>query len=286
LWTLAARVSSGALLLAASDNAYMNAPALHSAAQQGFSAEAQAYTRGRPEYPPELLPWLAQALALQAGNTVVDLGAGTGKFTKLLAQTGARVLAVEPVDAMRQQLTGSLPGVQALAGSAQAMPLPDGTADALVCAQAFHWFATEDALREMQRVLVPGGWLGLVWNVRDESVDWVAAITEIITPHEGDAPRFYKGDWRKPFAAGPQRFSPLELQTFAYTHVGSPRQVIMDRFLSVSFIAALAPDAKADVARQLQTLVDTHPALLGQDSIAFPYRTEAYRCRSLRYDYP
>lgn len=261
---------------------------LHHAAQQGFSTEAQAYARGRPEYPPELLPWLTQALAVEPGNTVVDLGAGTGKFTKVLAQAGARVLAVEPVAAMREQLAAALPGVQALAGSAQAMPLPDSCAHALVCAQAFHWFASENALREMQRVLAPGGWLGLVWNVRDEAVDWVAAITEIITPHEGDAPRFYKGDWRRPFAGagGSHLFSPLELTTFSYQHVGSAQQVILDRFLSVSFIASLPAVQKADVARQLQTLVDTHPALRGQDSIAFPYRTEAYRCHSLKYDYP
>ncbi len=261
---------------------------LHAAAQQGFSAEAHAYARGRPEYPAGLQTWLTQALALEPGNTVVDLGAGTGKFTRLLARTGAHVLAVEPVDAMRAQLAAALPDATALAGSAEAMPLPGNCAQALVCAQAFHWFAHDRALAEMHRVLAPGGRLGLVWNVRDESVDWVAAITEIITPHEGDAPRFYKGDWRKPFASAPGRrlFSPLELSTFAYQHVGSAQQVILDRFLSVSFIAALPADQKADVARQLQTLVDSHPALRGKDSINFPYRTEAYACHSLKYDYP
>ncbi len=122
----------------------------------------------------------------------MDLGAGTGKFTRLLARTGARVVAVEPVDAMRAQLAEALPQVQALAGSAQSIPLANGFADALVCAQAFHWFATVEALEEMRRVLTAEGRLGLVWNVRDESLDWVAEITRIITPYEGDAPRFYR----------------------------------------------------------------------------------------------
>src|SRR4029077_945210 len=93
-----------------------------------------------------------------------------------------------------------LPGVHAMAGTAQAMNLPDSATDAVVCAQAFHWFATESDLAEIHRVLKPGGKLGLVWNVRDESVDWVATITRIITPYEGHAPRYYKGEWRRAFS--------------------------------------------------------------------------------------
>lgn len=176
---------------------------VHSAAQQGFSAEAQRYAQGRPEYPEALSDWLRDALGLRPQTVAVDLGAGTGKFTRLLARTGARVVAVEPVDAMRAQLAEALPQVQALAGSAQSIPLANGFADALVCAQAFHWFATVEALEEMRRVLTAEGRLGLVWNVRDESLDWVAEITRIITPYEGDAPRFYKGDWRRPFERAP-----------------------------------------------------------------------------------
>lgn len=155
---------------------------VHSAAQQGFSAEAQRYAQGRPEYPEALSDWLRDALGLRPQTVAVDLGAGTGKFTRLLARTGARVVAVEPVDAMRAQLAEALPQVQALAGSAQSIPLANGFADALVCAQAFHWFATVEALEEMRRVLTAEGRLGLVWNVRDESLDWVAEITRIITP--------------------------------------------------------------------------------------------------------
>ncbi|MDE1169404.1 MAG: methyltransferase domain-containing protein [Pseudomonas sp.] len=247
---------------------------IHQAAQQGFGSEAKTYAKGRPDYPAPLTGWLTTTLGVSPGRQVVDLGAGTGKFTQLLTTTGADIVAVEPIDAMRAELVQRLPDVQALAGTAQAIPLADGSADALVCAQAFHWFATAPALAEIHRVLKPGGRLGLVWNVRDESVDWVAAITAIITPYEGDTPRFHTGAWRLPFAGS--GFAEPTLATFSYAHVGSAQEVILDRFLSVSFIAALPADEKAKVAAQLQALIDSHPALRGQTSIAFPYRTEAY----------
>jgi SAM-dependent methyltransferase len=252
---------------------------VHSAAQRGFSIEASSYARGRPGYPAELDKWLEKELCLDSNSTVIDLGAGTGKFTQLLLRTGAKLIAVEPVAAMREKLVTSLPTVRALDGTAEAIPLASGSAAAVVCAQAFHWFATEAALAEIHRVLEPGGRLGLVWNVRDEAVDWVAEITRIITPYEGDAPRFYKGDWRIPFARG--RFSELEMTPFPYCHVGSAAEVILDRFLSVSFIAALPAAEKSLVEEQLRELAETHPALRGQDQIAFPYRTEAYSCRAL-----
>ncbi len=174
----------------------------------------------------------------------------------------------------------SLPGVAARDGTAEAMPVETGTADAITCAQAFHWFASEAALAEVHRVLRPGGRLGLVWNVRDESVDWVARLTEIITPYEGDAPRFHTGDWRRAFAVS-RYFELPPPSRFVHEHVGRPQEVIVDRFLSVSFIAALSPQRKADVERQLRELIATHPALRGRDRLALPYVTEAYCCLRL-----
>jgi len=253
---------------------------IHDAAQRGYDAEAARYASGRPEYPADLLAWLRSDLQLRAGRRAVDLGAGSGKFTTLLAQTGAALTAVEPVDAMREQLACKLPAVRAVKGTAESMPLAQGAVDALVCAQAFHWFANEAALTEIHRVLAPGGRLGLVWNVRDEFEDWMARVTEIITPYEGDAPRFYKGDWRRPFeaAVGQQLFGPLHCQVLRHSHVGPPSVVILDRFLSVSFIAALDVQEKSRVQAQLQALIDEHPDLRGRETVAAPYRTEAYSC--------
>ncbi|WP_456027217.1 methyltransferase domain-containing protein [Pseudomonas capeferrum] len=252
---------------------------VHTSAQQGFSAQAVTYAQGRPDYPRQLTGWLTDALHIDAQSTVIDLGAGTGKFTRLLSTLAPTLVAVEPVEAMGAQLNKLLPDVRLVNGTAESIPLETAVADAVVCAQAFHWFSTEAALAEIHRVLKPDGRLGLVWNVRDESVDWVAAITDIITPYEGDTPRFHTGRWREAFTG--EYFSAPEMTCFAYQHVGSPQEVIMDRFLSVSFIAALPAAEKARVTAQLQALIDTHPALRGRDTVAFPYQTQAYVCQRL-----
>ncbi|WHZ11383.1 MAG: SAM-dependent methyltransferase [Burkholderiaceae bacterium] len=252
---------------------------VHRAAELGFGREAGTYEQGRPDYPAALTGWLAGPLALGPGRTVADVGAGTGKFTRLLEKAGTQVIAIEPVAAMRAQLQALLPEVRALAGSAEAIPLRSESLDTLTCAQAFHWFASKEALDEFRRVLKPGGRLGLVWNVRDESVDWVAQITRIITPYEGDAPRFHSGTWRRPFPH--PGFGELVEQRFTHTHVGPPQRVIVERFLSVSFIAALPPADKAAVRGQLEELIATHPALRGQGEVVFPYRTQAFHCLRL-----
>ena len=252
---------------------------VHTSAQQGFSTQAVTYAQGRPDYPRQLTGWLADTLRISAQSSVIDLGAGTGKFTRLLSALAPTLIAVEPVAAMGAQLTRLMPDVRLLNGTAESIPLPAASADAVVCAQAFHWFSTEAALAEIHRVLKPDGRLGLVWNVRDESVDWVAAITDIITPYEGDTPRFHTGRWRDAFSG--KYFSQPEVTCFPYSHVGSPQEVIMDRFLSVSFIAALDDEPKARVTAQLQALIGTHPALKGRDTVAFPYQTQAYVCHRL-----
>ena len=251
--------------------------AVHEAALRGFTADADAYARGRPDYPVALDGWLRDAIGLDAASTVVDLGAGTGKFIARLATTGARVVAIEPVDAMRARLREACPAIEAHAGTAEAIPLPDGSVDAVVCAQAFHWFATPGALREIHRVLKPRGCLALVWNVRDTSVPWVQRLTDLETPYEGDTPRFHSGDWRRVFpAAG---FGPLDETRFEHRHVGSPDTVIVDRFLSVSFIAALPEASRAEVEVALRRLVDDEPALAGRDIVTMPYETLAFRCK-------
>jgi SAM-dependent methyltransferase len=248
--------------------------AVHHAAREGFSRQAASYGRGRPDYPQPLLTWLRQALHLGPGSSAVDLGAGTGKFTPLLLQTGASVVAIEPVDAMRAQLLQNFPGIRTLAATAQAMSLAAASVDAVICAQAFHWFASDEALCEIGRVLKPGGKLGLVWNVRDETVDWVAAMTRIIAPYEADTPRFHSGAWRRLFPH--QLFSELQETCVAHEHVGSAQAVILDRVLSVSFIAALPADERARVAAQLESLIASQPQLRDQRPIAFPYVTRAY----------
>jgi SAM-dependent methyltransferase len=251
---------------------------VHPAAAQGFGRSVDAYVRGRPDFPAAALGWLRQDLALCPGKLAVDLGAGTGKFTRQLIETGATVVAVEPVDAMREQLARDLPAVTAVAGRAQRIPLANSTVDALVCAQAFHWFASAESLAEIHRVLKPGGFLGLIWNVRDQSVDWVAQLTRIMAPYEGDAPRYDHGEWRRAFPA--KGFGPLVERTFPHEHVGPPEQVIVDRVGSVSFIAALDDSKREQVLAQVAALIFSSPALAGRDVVSMPYVTRAYHCSS------
>jgi SAM-dependent methyltransferase len=219
---------------------------------------------------------LRDELELDDTRTVVDLGAGTGKFTLRLLATGANIIAVEPVPEMLSQLTHIVPTVAARSGTAENIPVNNGAVDCVVCAQSFHWFATEAALREIHRVLRPGGHVGLIWNVRDESVDWVAAITAIMTPYEGDAPRFRSGEWRKLFPA--EGFGPLREKHFPNGHTGAPEQVIVDRVLSTSFIAALPRPQQHIVAARLRDLIATSPALRDRDEVTFPYETMAFSC--------
>jgi len=250
---------------------------VHPAAAEGFTRGTDTYVRGRPDFPPAALDWLRQDLGLGPGKTAVDLGAGTGKFTRLLLETGATTVAIEPVAAMMERLKRDLPAVTALAGRAQQIPLPDNCADAVICAQAFHWFASAESLAEIHRVLRPGGMLGLIWNIRDESVVWVRRLTDIMAPHEGDAPRYYNGEWRKVFPA--RGFDPLHERTFRHEHVGPPEKVIVDRVASVSFIAALEEGKRAGVLTEVRALIESTPALTGKSNVSVPYLTRAYWTR-------
>ncbi|CDG82969.1 class I SAM-dependent methyltransferase [Janthinobacterium agaricidamnosum] len=248
--------------------------AIHRAAADGYTINADSYVKGRPDYPPELAGWLRGALGLHEGSTVLDLGAGTGKFTPRLVATGARVIAVEPVGQMRAKLSAALPQVEALAGSAEAIPLPDASLDAVICAQAFHWFATPAALAEIRRVLKPGGKLGLVWNMRDARVGWVASLDAIVNQVEGDTPRYYTGAWRKVFPA--PGFGPLHASHFSHGHSGSPEDVVLNRVRSTSFVAALPPEQRSSIDRQVAALIASTAELAGKDVVTVPYETAAF----------
>ncbi|MCC7697464.1 class I SAM-dependent methyltransferase [Janthinobacterium sp. EB271-G4-7A] len=247
---------------------------IHHAAAGGYATAAASYVKGRPDYPPEVSAWLKDSLGLGPGTTVLDLGAGTGKFTPRLLDLGATVIAVEPVPAMLATLSATLPQVQALAGTATSIPLPDASVDAVVCAQAFHWFATPAALDEILRVLKPGGRLGLVWNLRDASVPWVASLDAIVNRVEGDTPRYYTGAWRHVFPhAG---LTHLQETQFSQEHTGTAEDVLFNRVRSTSFIAALPPQERQRIDDEIRQMIASEPALRGRDSISVPYRTAAF----------
>ena len=253
--------------------------AIHPSAGAGFAAKADAYAKGRPDYPPQVTAWLETDVGLRAGKSALDLGSGTGKFLPYLQATGAAITAVEPVAEMRARLRARHPDITALQGTATRIPLADATLDAVVCAQSFHWFATPAALAEIRRVLKPGGTLGLIWNNRDLSVPWVAAIEAVTEPYLGDTPSQTSGDWRRLFPA--VGFGPLSESVYAHRHRGHPDTVIIDRILSVSYIAALPTAEQERVVAKIRAVIAGTPDLAGRSEVTFPYQTTAYRCGKL-----
>ncbi|WP_236196862.1 class I SAM-dependent methyltransferase [Pseudomonas glycinae] len=247
---------------------------VHHAAASGYKTAADTYVKGRPDYPPAVSDWLTGTLGLDGHKTVIDLGAGTGKFTGRLVTTGAQVIAVEPVAQMLEKLSLAWPQVLAVSGTATDLPLPDASVDAVVCAQAFHWFASTEALDEIARVLKPGGKLGLIWNLRDTRIDWVPKLDAIVNALEGDTPRFYTGEWRKAFPH--PGFGPLQAQHFQHGHTGSPEDVIFNRVRSTSFIAALSDQQRAKIDEQIAQLIAGEPQLRGREVVTVPYETAAF----------
>ena len=233
-----------------------------------FGAAADAYERGRPPYPAEAIDWLLPPGAAR----VLDVGAGTGKLTRELAARGLDVVAVEPLPGMREQLARAVPGVPVHPGTAEDIPLPDGSVDAVLAAQAWHWVDQARAVPEVARVLVPGGQLGLVWNMRDDRADWVAQLSQILhDPGEGDGSR------GGAVAIGPP-FGPVQHRTIEWTH-RLTRDQLLDMVSSRSYVITMPAAQRAEVLAAVGRLADTHPDLAGRAELELPYRTECFRAQ-------
>jgi SAM-dependent methyltransferase len=253
---------------------------VHRVAASGFATAGAAYERGRPDYPPPAVAALIERLQIGPGARVIDLGAGTGKLTRRLTASGAALLAIEPVAAMRATFARLLPAVPVLGGAAEAIPLRDASAQAVVVGTAFHWFDGPTALAELHRVLSPGGRLGLVWLARDESVDWVARLVRLVDGYKrGDPPRYAGGTWRRVFEAPPPgvRFTPLQAASFPFTH-SAPRETALQRVASTSFVGALSEDERQEVLRRARDFLDRHPQTQGRQTIDLPYTADLYWC--------
>lgn len=251
---------------------------IHESARRGFAAAgaADAYERGRPPYPPDVIARLIDVCRLGPGRVVVDLAAGTGRLTRLLQPSGARVIPVEPVAEMR----ASLP--DAVEGTAESMPLPDESADAVTVGQAFHWFDGPAAVGEIARVLKPGGTLALVWNAQAGLAPWIDRVLAIThAANDAGAPQYASGRWRAPFAddgdGDHHAFGPLH-EHHVVTDWDVDADTVVDRFASVSYVAALPDERRGAVLAAIRDVLDTDPATRGRARFAMPTRTDLYWC--------
>ena len=247
---------------------------IHPAARKGFQTSTSAYERGRPSYPREIVVHLIETLGLEAGRTLIELGPGTGKLTSLLVGSGARVIGIEPVEAMRETLTARRPDIEVLDAVAEDLPLGDGSADAAVAAQSFHWLDGDRALAELARVLRPGARLAIVFNVRDDTVPWIRALVELQEPFRADTPSHRSMRWREAFSRT-EAFIAREESSFRHEHVTTPGGVL-DRVLSISFIAALDEGSRSAIAGDVRRILAADPATRGGGRISTPYRTDCY----------
>lgn len=243
---------------------------VHDAAAQGFDREASTYQRARPSYHPDLV---AHFVERYGSGTVLEIGAGTGIFTRQIVDEGVSVVAVEPVQAMRQRLVDALPSVDVREGTAEALPVADQSYDTVVVAQSFHWFDWEPALNEIHRVLRRGGHLVTVWNVKNGAADWFRAYMEIVDRHAGDAPRHADMRWRAAID-GDRRYELVG--DWCVDHPRPmDRQGVVARALSTSFIAALPDEDRQRVAEDLRQVLEEVA-----EPIQFPYRAELQAWRT------
>lgn len=245
--------------------------AVHEAAAVGFDRGAGDYQRGRPGFAPEVFALLGGELGIGPGRRVCDLAAGTGKFTQGLVELGADVVAVEPVAGMRAEFSAALPHVELLDGTAEALPLDAGSVDAVVGAQAFHWFDMPVALAEIHRVLRPGGGLAMVWNRRDETVPWVAEMSQILRWHEQPYSMYEHTDWAQ-IVADAGGYTALQHTTMPFFQTMT-RDLLGARVRSMSYIAAMADgerDETVDAVLALATGFD--------EPFTLPYTCHVHWC--------
>jgi SAM-dependent methyltransferase len=232
---------------------------------RSFGSAVDAYERGRPGYPSAV----AAALVPDGTSLVVDVGAGTGKFTRSLLGRAAAVVAVEPDPAMRARLADLLPTVRALDGTGEAIPLPDGAADVVTFAQSWHWVDRAAGAAEAWRVLRPGGTLGLVWNVRDETRPWAARVGGIVAQPEARTGQQVQPLVGPPFDAGVH-------ETVRWTHE-QDRGAFLDAIASRSYVIVLPEDERRAVLDAVRRVVDEDPETAGRPTIPVDYVAHVHR---------
>jgi SAM-dependent methyltransferase len=232
-----------------------------------FGAIADTYDRVRPSYPEAAVRWILGA----APARVLDLGAGTGLLTRTLIGLGHEVIAVEPDERMRAVCAARTPDATVLEGSAEAIPLPAGSVDGVVAGQSYHWFAGAGGHAEIARVLRPGGVFGPLWNLRDESVAWVARLSTLVSREDGSS---HQGSLAADaFGAA---FGTVESAVFAHVRRHTTDSLV-ELALSRSYVLTAAAGRRGEIEAGVRALA----AELAQP-FDLPYVTRAYRARLVR----
>lgn len=232
-----------------------------------FNDAADTYERVRPSYPDVV----ADIILENAPSSVLDLGAGTGKFTRLLVGRVPTVIAVDPAPSMLDELSRMLPSVDARVGTAEQLPVDDNSVDLVVCAQAWHWVDRDRATPELARVLRPGGEVALVWNSRDRSAAWVDALADLFPSAHGG-------------------WTLAEIVRLGHPFTDPEEQIVeWSETIDADGLCALVSTwsqflvldelGRAEMLDRVRQLTRTHPDLVGRESWPNPYRTHLFRSR-------
>jgi SAM-dependent methyltransferase len=247
-----------------------------------FGTAAVAYAQHRPDYARAAARWAVESAP---GPRVLDLGAGTGKLTATLVALGVDVVAVEPDPAMLAELRRALPEVRALAGSAEAIPLPDASVDAVLAGNAMHWFDMAVAGPEIARVLAPGGILAGLWNVMDDRVDWVAGLAQV-SGSAAIGPRDTPTSWRAetadmhvPRTGVPARFGSPEQAEFPHGQRRTAESLVATLATRAGMLVMPEPE-RADTLGRIRAFLASRPETADGEFIV-PMLTCVLRVRRL-----
>ncbi len=219
-----------------------------------FASVADAYERGRPEYPPAVVGALMAELEIPPGAPVLDLAAGTGKLTRALLRAGLDVIAVEPQDSLREVLSARVGHEHVRAGLAEAIPLPDGSVQAVTVADGFHWFDQAAALGEIRRVLRPRGGLAILSMVPDwGGASWVHEVGTLLSGLRPQHPAFDGPAWQEAVRVAGGWAAPREIRVT--TSQPASAQRILDHLASMSWIAGLPEGQRTEKLGRLRELI-------------------------------
>lgn len=231
-----------------------------------FRQADESYQKYRPDYPAEIADAVAE-LAQQAGGTIIDCGAGTGKFTDMLLARGCEVIAVEPAEAMARQLAARLPQVRVVDARGEATGLADGCASVMTYAQSWHWVDEVAASAEAHRLLAPGGHLVLIWNQFDTEVAWVHRLTRIMRSGDVHLTRGYRD--LAPYFGVPRRL------TSSFTQDLLPRDVMALARTRSSYLAA-SEAVRGRMQDNLRWYLNEHLGYGEDDIVSLPYTCVAW----------